>query len=91
MEKTEHLNDTTTISGMPYHCILFNDEGHNMDEVINQIKKATGYDYQKSYQIMMQAHIAGRAIVVTGSQERCGQVSSVLEEIRLGTKVEPAA
>lgn len=76
--------------GRPYNVILFNDEHHSMDEVVSQIMKATGYDPIKATAIMMEAHANDRAVVWTGHQERAEHISAVLEEIKLGTKVEPA-
>jgi ATP-dependent Clp protease adapter protein ClpS len=61
-----------------------------MDEVCEQIMKAIRCDMNKAMNIMMTAHNTGRAIVITAHQERCEHVAAVLEEIRLGTKVEPA-
>lgn len=80
---------TANIIGRPYNVVLFNDETHSMEEVVAQITKATGCSPQRAEQIMMQAHATGRAIVITAGLERCEHVSSVLEEIRLGTKIEP--
>jgi ATP-dependent Clp protease adapter protein ClpS len=85
--QTGTISDITL--GNPYNVILFNDEDHSMDEVVNQIRKATGYDPIKATVIMMQAHTSGRAVVWTGHKERAEHISAVLEEIRLGTKVEP--
>lgn len=92
-QSTPGIN-TGTISGLnlgkPHKVILFNDEHHEVNEVALQIMKAAGYDRQTAYQIMLEAHTKGRAVVWTGHKERCEHISSVLEEIRLGTKVEPA-
>lgn len=86
--------ETGTISGLnlgqPHKVILFNDDHHSMDEVVSQIMKATGYAPQTAFQVMMEAHKTGRAVVWTGHKERCEHIADVLEEIRLGTKVEPA-
>lgn len=77
------------IIGQPYNCILFNDDSHTTDEVASQIVKAIHCDPGTAVGIMMEAHRTGRAIVYTGGLERCEHVSAVLEEIKLGTKVEP--
>jgi len=94
MEQTTPSIDTGTTTnlslGKPHKVILFNDDHHGMDEVISQIMKATGYGMQKAIQVMMEAHTKGRAVVWTGHKERCEHISSVLEEIRLETKVEQA-
>jgi ATP-dependent Clp protease adaptor protein ClpS len=76
--------------GKPYNVILFNDESHEMMEVCNQIVKAIHCETAQAVSIMMQAHQTGRAIVITAGLERCEHVQAVLEEIRLGTKIEPA-
>lgn len=74
--------------GSPYSVILFDDDHHTMDEVVSQIIKATGYDSQRAYEIMMEAHSSGRAIVYTGHLERCEHIESILAQIRLSTKIE---
>jgi ATP-dependent Clp protease adapter protein ClpS len=77
------------IVGRPYNCILFNDDFHAMNEVASQIVKAIHCDSGTAIALMMEAHRKGRAIIYTGGLERCEHVSAVLEEIKLGTKVEP--
>lgn len=90
MEQSLIQNDTSTILGKPYNVILFNDDSHDMVEVVNQIIKATGCDQSKATLIMLEAHSAGRAIAYSGGKERCEHVESILAEIRLGTKIEQA-
>ena len=80
--------DTIFSLGSPHSVILFDDTVHTMDEVISQIIKATGYDASKSFDIMMEAHRLGRAIVYTGHLERCEHVEFILSKIRLRTKIE---
>jgi ATP-dependent Clp protease adaptor protein ClpS len=87
---TELLNDVSTLLGKPHRVILFNDEVHGMDEVAAQIRKATGFSLQKAWEIMMRAHTAGSATVITACLERCEHVAAVLEQIRLGTRIEKA-
>ena len=90
------MNDTLPISTVnvdttferPKNLVLYNDNFHSMDEVANQICKAINCDQMKAAQIMLEAHMKGRAIVFTGSLERCELVESILNEIRLGTKIE---
>ena len=84
--------DTTTdiITGKPHNVILFNDESHSMEEVSKQIMKATQCGAGKAFQVMMEAHKNGRAIVFSGGLERCELVESILAEIQLGTKIEQA-
>lgn len=82
--------DTTNLLGKPYNVILFNDNHHDMIEVSVQIIKAIHCSSGRAFAIMLEAHMKGRAIVFTGSKERCELVENILAEIRLGTKIEPA-
>ena len=82
--------DTTTILGKPYNVILFNDDNHDMMEVVDQIIKATRCDAGKATAVMMEAHRNGKAIAYTGGKEKCELVESILNEIQLGTKIEQA-
>lgn len=92
MPESTTLNDTDirTSLGKPHKVILFNDNHHSMEEVCVQIMRAISCGAEKATQIMLEAHNTGRAVVFTGSLERCELVAEILEEIRLGTKIEPA-
>jgi ATP-dependent Clp protease adapter protein ClpS len=50
--------------------------------------KATGYGYDKAETITMEAHNNGRAVVLSGSIEKCLKAQAVLEEISLRTSIE---
>ena len=71
-----------------FSLILFNDAHHEFEEVISQVMKAAGYGYDKAEAITMEAHNKGRAVVLTGTIERCLKAQSVLEEISLRTSIE---
>lgn len=86
IDKTE--TDIDSLLGTPHKCILYNDEEHSTVEVAIQIQLAINCDPAKAYEIMLEAHNTGSAIVWSGGKERCEQVSSVLERIGLATKVE---
>ncbi len=72
----------------PAKAILFNDEVHTFDEVINQIMKATGCDLPTAEERTWEVHNAGKSCVYTGELVKCLQVTSILEEIELMTQVE---
>lgn len=82
--------NTNNLLGRPYNVVLFNDNFHDCLEVTLQIIKAVNCSETRAAAIMYEAHTTGRAIVYTGSLEKCELVESVLAEIRLGTKIEPA-
>jgi ATP-dependent Clp protease adapter protein ClpS len=92
MNQSDVLDKTgTDINlGKPHNVVLFNDDTHSMDEVAAQIIKAISCGMERAVQIMLEAHKTGRAIVFSGHKERCEHVASVLEEIRLSTKIEQA-
>lgn len=82
----EVLDETKTHE--PAKAILFNDEVHTFEEVINQIIKATGCDEATAETLTWEVHTKGKAIVYSGELVKCLQVTSVLEEIALMTQVE---
>jgi ATP-dependent Clp protease adapter protein ClpS len=86
----EVITGTVINLGKTHNVILFNDETHNMDEVVEQICKAISCDSNTATMIMLEAHKTGRAVAYTGHLERCEHVAGVLEQIRLGTKIEEA-
>lgn len=85
----------------PYNVILENDDHHSMEFVIEVLQKALGYTIERSYQLMMQAHSSGQAVVWTGTKEvaelKQDQMLS-FHELRpggknlgpLGVRIEPA-
>jgi len=83
----EQLLDVTKIQE-PAKAVLFNDEVHTFDEVIEQIIKATGCDRPTAEGLTLEVHHTGKAIVFTGELVKCLQVTSILEEIELMTHVE---
>ena len=87
---TEKDTNVTNLLGKPYNVILFNDDYHDAFEVTVQIIKAINCSGSRALAIMFEAHRTGRAIVFTGSKERCELVENILNEIQLGTKIEPA-
>lgn len=72
----------------PAKAILFNDEVHTFDEVINQIMKATGCDLPTAEIMTWEVHNTGKSCVYVGELVKCLQVTSILEEIELMTQVE---
>jgi ATP-dependent Clp protease adapter protein ClpS len=71
-----------------YRVVLYNDDNHSVDEVVLQIQKATGYDLEKAFDIMWEAHTKGRAICFRGERGECHRVARVLRQIRLQVEVD---
>ncbi len=72
----------------PATVILFNDEVHTFDEVIEQLIKALRCDTAKAEALTWEVHNNGKAAVYTGEMSECLKVNSVLEEIALHTQIE---
>lgn len=75
-------------SGSDYRVLLYNDAFHSMDEVAEQLIKATGCSLPRAEAIMMEAHFKGRAVCFRGERPRCQDVCRVLREIRLQCEVD---
>jgi len=71
----------------PYRVILYNDEWHSFDEVINQIIKAVRCSYDKARDFAFEAHVKGKTEVYKGDLNKCLKVSAILEEIALNTQI----
>jgi len=80
--------DVDVLTGHPATVILYNDEVHTFDEVINQIIKATGCGKPKAEVLTFEVHNTGKAAVYEGIMTECLKVSGTLEEIALHTQIE---
>lgn len=78
--------DETTV-GLPYKVILFNDDVHSFEEVINQLIIAIKCSFEIARSLTFEVHVKGKAVVFTGDLTECLKVSSVLEEITLHTQI----
>lgn len=72
----------------PSKVILFNDDVHSFEEVIDQLVKAIRCDTAKAEALTWEVHATGKAAVFEGTMDECVQVSGVLEEIALHTQIE---
>lgn len=89
-EKIEQspVESTTIDIGIEAKVILFNDDYHDFIDVVNQIIKAINCTYDHAEALTWTAHTQGKVIVWSGALPRCIEISSILEEINLGTRVE---
>jgi len=78
----------SVINGEAAKVILFNDEWHTFDEVINQLIKAIRCSLKKAEEITFEVHTKGKACVFSGTVDECLRISSVMEEIALHTQIE---
>lgn len=83
----EPEQDEEVLIGLPFKVILFNDDWHTFDEVINQLVKATRCTIEQARGYAFEVHVKGKANVYNGMLEECLKVSSILEEIELNTQI----
>ena len=67
---------------------MFNDDVHSFEEVILQLRRALGCPLERAVELTWMAHRNGRATVFIGPYVDCEHVTDVLEQIRLGVKLE---
>jgi ATP-dependent Clp protease adaptor protein ClpS len=103
LPETEVITEQQTRRQPPYAVVLLNDDLNGMDFVIEVLRKVFGYELEKCFELMMEAHEKGRAVVWVGSLEvaelKADQVRSCGPDPRskdrgaqpLGVSVEPAA
>lgn len=84
--KLQKETSDKTFSGLR-KLILYN-SNHLWDDVINQLRKATGYDIHQCEQIAIFAHTKGKAVVKSGTADELGAINNVLREIDLITEIE---
>ena len=82
------LEDEDTTVGLGSRVILFNDDVHTFEEVIEQIVKATKCSFNEAQEKTFEVHNNGKAVVYSGGIAECLKVSGVLEEILLHTQIE---
>jgi len=84
----EEKKEVDVLVEQPAKVILFNDDYHTFDEVIDQLIKAIGCDRAKAETLTWEVHTKGKAAVFEGPMDDCLKVSNVLEEIALSTQIE---
>ena len=89
---TETLHDIDVVEsvalGNAAKVVLFNDNIHTFDEVVNQLCRATGCSEGEADEKANEVHTRGKAIVHEGDLSECLKVTSILEEIALHTQIE---
>lgn len=80
-EEEEEQQDT------PWRVILYDDDVHTFDEVIEQLIKAIGCSISHAEELTFKVHNEGKAQVFEGTFEECFHVNGVLKEIQLITEI----
>lgn len=80
-------DETDVGVSLPYKVLLYNDDIHTFDEVINQLIKAIECSYEEARALAFEAHVKGKAIIFNGELSLCLKITSILEEIALHTQI----
>ncbi len=71
----------------PWRVVLYNDDVHNFEDVVRQIRKATDSSLLKAMEITYLAHNEGQSVVFEGSFVECQSVADVMREIGLMVQI----
>jgi ATP-dependent Clp protease adaptor protein ClpS len=76
----------------PHAVVVLNDDLHTFNYVIETFMKVFGYPKEKCFQLAMQIHVQGRAIVWSGPKEvaelKCDQIRGAGPDFYAAKKVE---
>ena len=84
LEKDAAVEDSVST---PWRLILYDDDIHTFDEVIEQLMKATGCSLSVAEDMTWKVHNEGKALVHEGEFEECLRIDGVLKEIQLITEI----
>ena len=71
----------------PWRVILYDDDIHTFDEVIEQLIKALKCNRSHAEDLTYKVHNEGKAKVYEGDFQDCFEVNGVLKEIQLITEI----
>ncbi len=83
----EESIDDTNNNSLGTKIILFNDNYHTFEQVINQLMKALKCSEEIAFYHTNTIHTKGQSTVFKGDIQDCLRVSSILQEINLKTKI----
>jgi ATP-dependent Clp protease adaptor protein ClpS len=67
----ELLRDEDVSPDVPWIVIVWNDPVNLMDYVVYVFQKLFGYSREKATHLMYQVHHEGKAVVASGTREKC--------------------
>ena len=88
-DEWEDVRNGVEISG-PWIVIIYNDDWHTFDEVIDILCRATKCTEERAESIALEVHTKGRAICYDGSREECEAVAAIIASIRLQVETDRA-
>ena len=89
--ETEPIQRTLEEILPPYTVILHNDDHNSMDYVVDAlVKSVTSLSMEEAVSIMLEAHNAGRAIVIACPLEQAEYYRDRIRSFSLGVTIERA-
>jgi len=79
--------DDGTGNGLGTKVVLFNDNYHTFEQVINQLMKAINCSEETAFYHANTIHTKGQSTVFKGDIQKCLRVSQILNEINLKTQI----
>ena len=68
--------DTLTQTATPFKVVLFNDEEHTYDYVVEMLTLACKLSRDNAFRCAVEVDLTGRTVVYYGSQSDCGKIRS---------------
>lgn len=75
-------------SGEGYRVMLFNDDKHELQDVVFQVAKALRCKLEQAVTITLAAHHKGKAVVTITTETNAQRIAEVLREIDLTVDVD---
>ena len=67
----ELLGDERVVPDVPWVVVVWNDPVNLMTYVVYVLQRLFGYSREKATRLMLQVHQEGKAVVASGTRERC--------------------
>lgn len=77
----------TSTPGMKTKIILFNDNYHTFEQVVNQLQMATKCSEEMGFYYAYTVHTKGQSIVYEDDIDKCVSVNELLRKINLKTRI----
>ncbi|MCX7717339.1 MAG: ATP-dependent Clp protease adaptor ClpS [Candidatus Sumerlaeaceae bacterium] len=82
-------NPEENTPGEGWRVILYNDDFHTMDEVVDQLVLALDCSIDLAAVLMLRAHSTGRSIVAITTRQEADRIAIILRSSGLQVRVEP--
>ncbi|MDZ7373681.1 MAG: ATP-dependent Clp protease adaptor ClpS [candidate division KSB1 bacterium] len=71
----------------PWRVVLYNDDVHKFEDVVRQVRKATGFSLLRAMEITYVAHNVGEAVVYEGAFVDCVHIADELRKGGLSVRI----